>query len=46
MDLLSLLRMLGGLAIVLGMLAGALWIVRRYNIKLPGRIAGGDEDIG
>lgn len=41
MDLLSLLRMLGGLAIVLGMLAGALWIVRRYNIKLPGRIAGG-----
>lgn len=41
MDLLSLLRTLGGLAVVLGLLAGALWAVRRYDIKLPGRIGGG-----
>lgn len=41
MDLLSLLRMLGGLAVVLGLLAGALWVVRRYDLKLPGRVAGG-----
>jgi len=39
-DAYSLLRTLGGLAIVLGMLAGALWIVRRYNIRLPGGTAG------
>jgi len=31
---------MGGLAVVLGMLAGALWIVKRYNIRLPGSIAG------
>ena len=37
MDLLSLLRMLGGLGMVLGLLAGALWVVRRYDIRLPGR---------
>jgi flagellar biogenesis protein FliO len=41
MDLLSLLRMLGGLGVVLGLLAGALWLVRRYDLKLPGRVAGG-----
>jgi len=41
MELLALLRMLGGLGVVLGLLAGALWVVRRYDIKLPGRIAGG-----
>lgn len=41
MDLLALLRMLGGLGVVLGLLAGALWVVRRYDIKLPGRIAAG-----
>lgn len=41
MDLLALLRMLGGLAVVLGLLAGVLWVVRRYDIKLPGRIAAG-----
>jgi len=41
MDAYSLLRTLGGLATVLGMLAGALWIVRRYNIQLPGRVSVG-----
>lgn len=39
MDLLSLLRTLGGLGMVLGMLAGALWLVRRYDIALPGRVS-------
>lgn len=35
------LRMLGGLGVVLGLLTGALWLVRRYDLKLPGRVAGG-----
>ncbi|MFV0623220.1 flagellar biosynthetic protein FliO [Sphingomonas sp. ac-8] len=43
MDVLSLLRTLGGLGIVLGLLWGALWLVRRYDIKLPGRIGGAAE---
>lgn len=38
MDFFSVLRMVGGLAVVLGILAGALWLVRRYDIKLPGRV--------
>jgi len=33
-------RTLGALGMVLGMLAGALWAVRRYDIKLPGRVSG------
>lgn len=33
-------RTLGALGMVLGMLAGALWTVRRYDIKLPGRVSG------
>jgi len=37
MDLLSVTRTLGGLGIVLGILWGALWLVRRYDIQLPGR---------
>jgi flagellar biogenesis protein FliO len=37
MDLLSLLRTLGGLGVVLGVLGGALWVVRRYDLRLPGR---------
>ncbi|HEX8415893.1 MAG TPA: flagellar biosynthetic protein FliO [Sphingomicrobium sp.] len=41
MDLLSLFRTMGALGVVLGMLAGALWIVRRYDIKLPGQMGGG-----
>lgn len=39
MDAYALLRTLGALATVLGLLAGALWIVRRYGIRLPGRIS-------
>lgn len=34
------LRTLGALGMVLGMLAGALWAVKRYDIKLPGRVSG------
>lgn len=37
MDMLALLRTLGGLGTVLGLLAGALWVVRRYDLRLPGR---------
>lgn len=44
MELIALLRMFGGLVTVLGLLAGALWVVRRYDIKLPGRfLTGGTE---
>lgn len=35
MDVLSLLRMIGALGVVLGLLAGGLWAVRRYEIRLP-----------
>lgn len=41
MDILSMLRTIGALGLVLGMLGGALWIVRRYDVKLPGRISSG-----
>ena len=41
MDALSLLRTIGALGMVLGLLAGALWTVRRYDIRLPGRVGGG-----
>ena len=44
MDLLPLLRMVGALGVVLGLLAGALWAVRRWDLKLPGRMgAPGDR---
>ncbi|MEW9854528.1 FliO/MopB family protein [Novosphingobium sp. M1R2S20] len=42
MDTYALLRTLGALATVLGLLAGALWAVRRFGIRLPNRIGGGD----
>lgn len=35
MDPMSFLRMMGSLAVVLGLLLGALWLVRRYEIRLP-----------
>jgi flagellar protein FliO/FliZ len=35
-DFLALARMLGALLVVLGMLAGASWAVRRYDLRLPG----------
>ncbi len=40
MEWLSLLRMLGSLLLVLAMLVGAVWAVRRFDLKLPGRIGG------
>jgi len=40
MEAFALLRTLGSLGVVLGLLAGALWVVRRYDIKLPGRVGG------
>lgn len=43
MELVSVLRMLGGLGVVLGLLGIALWVVRRYDLKLPGRVSGGVE---
>lgn len=35
MDFLSFLRMIGSLGVVLGILAGGLWAVRRFEIRLP-----------
>lgn len=43
MDFLSLLRTVATLALLIGLLTGALWAVRRFDLKLPGRlIAGGN----
>lgn len=41
MDAYALLRTFGALAIVLGLLFSALWLVRRFNLRLPGHTAGG-----
>lgn len=35
MDALSFLRTMGALSVVLGLLAGGLWVVHRYEIRLP-----------
>lgn len=43
MSFLDLVRMFGALALVLGGLAGALWAVRRYDLKLPLHMSGGDR---
>lgn len=43
MDLVQLLRTFGALGTVLGLLAGALWVVKRYDIKLPGRVGGASK---
>ncbi|MBO9713479.1 flagellar biosynthetic protein FliO [Sphingomonas sp.] len=43
MDILGLLRTLGALGLVLGMLASALWVVKRYDLRLPGRVTGGSR---
>lgn len=40
MTILALLRMFGALGLVLALLAGALWAVRRFDIRLPGRLGG------
>jgi len=44
MEVVGLLRSLGALACVLGLLAGALWTVRRFDLKLPGRVGGAGRD--
>lgn len=41
MDTLTIVRTLGALVLVLGLMATALWAVRRYDIRLPGRVGGG-----
>ena len=46
MDALSLLRMMGALSVVLGLLAGGLWIVRRYEIQLPQKWLSGFSGTG
>lgn len=43
MDIALLIRSLGGLMAVLALLSGALWLVRRYDLRLPGRVGGGRE---
>lgn len=35
MDIFSLLRTIGALGMVLGMLTGGLWLVRRYQLRVP-----------
>lgn len=40
MEILSVMRTLGALTVVLGLLAGALWVVRRYDLRLPGSVGG------
>lgn len=42
MEWLALLRMLGALLVVLAMLVGAMWVVRRYDLRLPMRMMGGE----
>lgn len=43
MDVFTLVRMLGALLLVLGLMAVALYVVRRYDIRLPGRVGGGAQ---
>ncbi len=40
MEAMQFVRAMASLCAVLAMLAGALWVVRRYNLRLPGRIGG------
>lgn len=35
MEFLAVLRTLGALGVVLGLLVGALWVVRRYDLRMP-----------
>lgn len=38
MDTIGILRALGALLLLLGILAGALWATRRFDLRLPGRM--------
>ena len=42
----AILRMLGSLGLVLGLLGGALWAVRRFDLRLPGHASGARGAIG
>ena len=42
----AILRMLGSLGLVLGLLGGALWAVRRFDLRLPGHASGARGTIG
>lgn len=46
MDFLSFLRMIGSLGVVLGILAGGLWAVRRFEIRLPQKWLSGFTSVG
>ena len=39
MDGFILLRTLGALALLIGLMSGALWLVRRFDIRLPGAVS-------
>ena len=39
MEGLVLIRTFGALALLLGLLSGALWVVRRFDIRLPGAVS-------
>lgn len=41
MDTYSIVRTLGALGMTLGLLFAALWMVRRFNLRLPGQVGGG-----
>lgn len=41
MDSYSIVRTFGALALILGLMFGALWLVRRFNVRLPGQVGGG-----
>lgn len=45
MDMLLLFRSAAALSVVLALLASALWLVRRFDVRIPGR-AGGGRDVG
>lgn len=40
MDAYSIVRTLGALGLTLGLLFAALWLVRRFNLRLPGQVGG------
>ncbi|MEN3953284.1 flagellar biosynthetic protein FliO [Iodidimonas sp. SYSU 1G8] len=43
MDFYAIARMLGSLGVVLGLLMFALWAVRRFDLRLPGRAAASER---
>ena len=41
MDSYAIVRTFGALALILGLMASVLWLVRRFNVRLPGQVGGG-----